>query len=64
MEMDNNLYNLMLQYTVESRSLWRIKKDYQNDASSDENTKVFWEKLMSEKEANLTEIKNLIKERI
>ncbi len=62
--MDNNLYNLMLQYTVESRSLWRIKKDYQNDASSDENTKVFWEKLMSEKEANLTEIKNLIKERI
>lgn len=64
MDQDNNLYNLMLQYTVEARSLWRIKNDYQQDADSDEQTKQFWEQAISEKEKNLTQLKGLIKARL
>jgi len=60
----NNLYNLMLQYTVESRSLWRIKNDYQNDSESDDSVKEFWQKIANEKEANIETIKSLIKDRI
>ena len=64
MQETNTLYNLMLQYTVESRSLWRIKNQYPTDASTDTEAKTFWEKMITEKEAHLVEIKNLIKERI
>jgi RNA polymerase-binding transcription factor DksA len=62
--MENTLYNLMLQYTVESRSLWRMKNLYPADAASDAEAKAFWEKLIAEKEAHLTEIRSLIKARI
>lgn len=60
----NTLYNLMLQYTVESRSLWRIKNHYPTDAEGDAEAISFWQKMVAEKEAHLAEIKNLIKERI
>jgi hypothetical protein len=62
--MDNNLYNLMLQATVEARSLWRIKDDYLKDANATAETKAFWEKLAQDKENHLKEIKELIKKEL
>ncbi len=56
----NNVYNLMHQLTQESKSLWRIKNNYQNEALSDEE-KAFWTKLEADKESHITELKELIK---
>lgn len=56
----NNTYNLMTQMTQESKSLWRIKKNYLKEAKSKE-MKVFWTKLMKDKEAHLKEMKKLLK---
>ncbi len=56
----NNVYNLMHQLTQESKSLWRIKNNYQTEALSDEE-KAFWMKLEADKEAHITELRTLIK---
>lgn len=56
----NNIYNLMTQMTQESKSLWRIKKEYAKEAKSKE-LKVFWSKLAKEKEVHLKEMKALLK---
>lgn len=50
----------MHQLTQESKSLWRIKNNYQNEALSDEE-KAFWTKLEADKESHITELKELIK---
>lgn len=57
---NNNLYNLINQLTQESKSLWRIKKNYLSEAST-EALKNFWEKLAADKEAHVRELKDLIK---
>ncbi len=62
--MENNLYNLMLQYTVEARSLWRIKDDYMKDAEASPDTKALWEKLIKDKGEHLKELRALIKKDI
>lgn len=58
--MDNNLYNLMTQMTTEQKSLWRIKKHYLEEASSEEE-RVFWKNLANDKENHIKELKELIK---
>jgi hypothetical protein len=57
---ENNVYNLMTQITQESKSLWRIKNNYVSEASSDEQ-KVFWSKLIEQKESLIEEMKTLLK---
>lgn len=61
---ENNPYNLMLQYTVEARSLWRIKDDYMKDADNSPESKALWEKLIKDKTEHLAEIRALIKKEI
>ena len=39
--MKNDLFNLINQLTQESKSLWRIKDQYQTDAVTEEQ-KEFW----------------------
>lgn len=46
--------------TQESKSLWRIKKEYVKEAKSKE-LKAFWAKLAKEKEVHLKEMKALLK---
>ena len=46
--------------TQESKSLWRIKKQYVKEAKSKE-LKAFWTKLAKEKETHLKEMKSLLK---
>ena len=60
---NNNLYNLMMQATVEHLSLWRIKKHYIREAK-DKETKKFWADLIKEKEANIKKLKVLIKKKL
>ncbi len=50
----------MTQMTQESKSLWRIKKEYAKEAKSKE-LKAFWTKLAKEKEVHLKEMKALLK---
>ena len=56
----NNVYNLMHQLTQESKSLWRITNNYQNESLSEEE-KAFWTKLATDKESHIVELKALIK---
>jgi uncharacterized FlgJ-related protein len=56
----NNVYNLMHQLTQESKSLWRIANNYQNESLSEEE-KAFWTKLATDKESHILELKTLIK---
>ena len=62
--MSNNLYNLMMQMTVEHLSLWRINKNYLKDAKSSPESKKFWQKIVKEKETHIKEIKALIKKEL
>ncbi|HSE56536.1 MAG TPA: hypothetical protein VLB02_00390 [Candidatus Paceibacterota bacterium] len=57
---NNNVYNLLNQLTQESKSLWRIKKNYLKEAKS-KTLKDFWTKLAKDKESHIKELKNLIK---
>lgn len=50
----------MHQLTQESKSLWRITNNYQNESLSEEE-KVFWTKLAADKESHILELKALIK---
>ncbi|MEK7228334.1 MAG: hypothetical protein AAB681_03200 [Patescibacteria group bacterium] len=56
----NNTYNLMTQMTQESKSLWRIKKNYIKEAKS-KIMKAFWAKMLKDKESHLREMKKLLK---
>ena len=58
--LNNNLYNLMMQMTVEHLSLWRIKKHYLKDAKNKDEKK-FWNELAKAKEKTLKELNALVK---
>jgi len=57
---NNNIYNLINQMTQESKSLWRIKKNYIKEAKT-KPMKDFWTKMAKDKESHLKELKALIK---
>ena len=59
---ENNLYNLMMQATIEHTSLWRIKNEYIKDAGNSPDSKAFWEKMVKDKEEHIAELKTLVKE--
>ena len=58
---DNHLYNLMHQMVQESKSLWRIKNMYKNDAGDCPDCQTFWEKMEKDKEDHIQELTRLIK---
>ncbi len=60
---DNNTYDLMEQLTVESKSLWRIKNNYKNDAGSSncDECKQFWADLEKDKEEHIRRLNELLK---
>lgn len=43
--LENHIYNLMEQIVYESKSLWRIKKAYKQDAGDCAQCLAFWDKL-------------------
>ncbi len=60
----NSLYDLMIQFVEESKSLWRLEQDYRANAGADAELTAFWEKLAADKRAHLAELKALIKARL
>lgn len=57
----NNVFNLMNQAVQESKSLWRIKNQYMQEAVGSDDMMSFWKKMEKEKEERITEIQALIK---
>jgi len=64
MDMDNNIYNLMLQLTQEQKSVWRINKYYTNDSNNSKECKIFWQEFKNQKEQNIQKMKELIKKHL
>ena len=62
--LDNHIYNLMEQITVESKSLWRIEQKYKKDTAGCEACLAFWNELEKDKEDHIKEITELIKTQI
>jgi hypothetical protein len=60
----NNNYNLIEQLTVESKSLWRIKNNYKNDAAMDNESKELWNFIEKDKEEVVKLLTEKIKERL
>lgn len=58
---NNDFYNLVNQLTQESKSLWRINKNYIKEAKSKE-LKAFWMKLAKDKETHIKDLKRFVKE--
>ncbi len=57
---ENHVYNLILQLVQESKSLWRIKNHYLNDAGDCADCKTFWGKMEEDKEDHVKELEGLI----
>ncbi len=61
---DNDTYNLMEQLEVENRSLWRIKNNYKNDASTDNESKQLWSLIEKDKEKVVMLLTEKVRERL
>ena len=59
--LDNNTYNLMEQMLEESKSLWRIKTSYKDDAAGCDECIAFWDKLLKDKGDHIKELERLVK---
>ena len=59
--MDNHMYDLMAQLVQESKSLKRIRGNYQADAGDCSDCKAFWTKMVDDKEDHIEEITGLLK---
>jgi len=62
--LDNNTYNLMEQLEIENKSLWRIKNNYRNDASMDNESKHLWKLIERDKEEVVRLLAEKIRERL
>lgn len=56
----NNVFNLMNQAVQESKSLWRIKNEYMQEAVGSDDIMAFWRKLEKDKEDHVNELQALI----
>jgi hypothetical protein len=51
----------MAQLVEESRSAWRIKTSYEQDAANCDESLKFWKKLLEEKQAHIDELERIIR---
>lgn len=61
---NNHVYNLMKQFVQEHKSLWRIKRNYLKEAKGHADALAFWKKMEKDKEAQIRELKTLIKKHL
>jgi hypothetical protein len=61
---DNNTYDLMEQLLIENKSLWRIKNNYKNDSSMDNETKQVWNFIEKDKEELVKILTEKLRERL
>lgn len=57
----NNVFNLMNQMVQESKSVWRIKNQYMQEAIGNDELMALWKKLESDKEAAVEEMQKILK---
>jgi hypothetical protein len=57
---ENDLYDLMEQTVIESKSLWRIENNYLSDSQECADCREFWEKMKADKEQHCQDLINLI----
>jgi hypothetical protein len=57
----NNVFNLMNQAIQESKSIWRIKNQYMQEAVGNDDLMNLWKKMEKQKEESITEMQTLIK---
>ena len=62
--LDNDTYNLMEQLEIENKSLWRIKNNYKNDASTDNQSRQLWSLIEKEKEEVVRLLTEKVRERL
>ena len=62
--LENNLYNLAQQITIENKSLWRIKNNYKNDSAMDNEAKQVWNFIEKDKEELVKMLTEKLKERL
>lgn len=57
-------YDLMMQIIQESKSLYRIKRNYEKDAGNDETCDKMWKELAQDKEQHILKLTSLLKEQL
>ena len=62
--LDDDTYNLMEQLEIENKSLWRIKNDYKNDASTDNESRQLWDLIEKDKEEVVRLLTEKVRERL
>jgi len=62
--LDNNTYDIMEQLTNETKSLWRIKNSYLNDAAEDNEIKELWAFIEKDKEELVKILTEKLRERV
>ncbi len=60
----NHVYNLMMQAVKENKSLWQIKKYYQDEDGNCDECTALWKKMAEQKEQNVAELERLIAEHL
>jgi hypothetical protein len=58
--LDDHTYNLLEQLAQESKSLKRIKNEYQTDHGGCDECEAFWQKMEQDKEEHIRELKQMI----
>ncbi len=61
MMLRNNIFNLMNQLVQESKSIWRIKNEYMQEAVGNDELMALWKRLENEKEAAVDEMNKILK---
>lgn len=59
--LDNNTYNLMMQLVEESKSAWRMRTLYEEEAAHCDECVQLWQRLLADKERNVDELERLVK---
>ena len=62
--LDNHLYNLASTLTEESRSLWRLKNTYKDEAQECKKCEEIFDEIIQSKERDIEKLKELLKEHL
>ena len=57
----NNLFNMMNQLVQESKSVWRIKNQYMQEAVGSDDVMAVWKEIEKTKEEQIVKLQTLIK---
>jgi hypothetical protein len=57
----NNLFNMMNQLVQESKSVWRIKNQYMQEAVGSDDMMTLWKEMEKAKEDHINKLQALIK---